>query len=632
MMMMLISSIQSVHGNNLPDCGPDDEYGVTPCVAASEFQVVPDQYKNLPLIDLQTKWAPLKSLPEFVYGSDVTLEMKLAYYLGPAYNTELMTYNGISPPPLIKVKAGDSLNLLLKNTMTNPMGNNIHNNYRLPNVTNIHLHGGHISGNSPGDDVKVEVNPGEEHSYYYEFPTNHMPGTSWYHPHFHGSTSLQTGQGAAGMLIVEDPPGYLPTQVENMPDINLMIQHMDLPALEKSAHESGALWWLDSQGTNSTIVYGNATSDTGNTNLMLVNMQYIPKITIEKGKWYRFRMVMSSVIDGLSWAAPEGCQMQLLAKDGIYLSDAPRSVEIMILAPGNRADVAIKCDMDMTPGVYKMPAVSEGRFWEYETPDSPSNPNNTVPENCGFCITQPNIAVLEVLENSSNNNESEPDIEPFGELLKRPCYLTDLTGLSDEEVGEELTIDYGPAFSVNNVSWIDASTYTKNYTVGTVNQFYLTNNGGHPHHQHVNPFQILSIENRTVNASDPTQVNSFENWYKDGDWQDTLQHISKSAKSRIRWAADGFSGDMFFHCHILTHEDKGMMGQFHLDGLEGGVFEGARSIDPTCVLANEYLTEVVDNTTTTTNNTMTEVVDDSKESSKENESGIGAYAIRLVSF
>ena len=40
--------------------------------------------------------APLKALPEFVYGSDVTLEMKLAYYLGPAYNTELLTYNGIS--------------------------------------------------------------------------------------------------------------------------------------------------------------------------------------------------------------------------------------------------------------------------------------------------------------------------------------------------------------------------------------------------------------------------------------------------------------------------------------------------------------------------------------------------------
>ena len=58
LLLVWTSSIQSVHGNNnnLPDCGPEEEYGVTPCVAASEFQVVPDQYKNLPLLDLQTKW------------------------------------------------------------------------------------------------------------------------------------------------------------------------------------------------------------------------------------------------------------------------------------------------------------------------------------------------------------------------------------------------------------------------------------------------------------------------------------------------------------------------------------------------------------------------------------------------
>ena len=57
----------------------------------------------------------------------------------------------------------------------------------------------------------------------------------------------------------------------------------------------------------------------------------------------------------------------------------------------------------------------QGRYWEYETPDSPSDPSNTVPENCGFCVTQPDIAVLEVLENSSYNKESEPDIGKISE-------------------------------------------------------------------------------------------------------------------------------------------------------------------------------------------------------------------------
>jgi hypothetical protein len=41
--------------------------------------------------------------------------------------------------------------------------------------------------------------------------------------------------------------------------------------------------------------------------------------------------------------------------------------------------------------------------------------------------------------------------------------------------------------------------------------------------------------------------------------------------------------------HILVHEDQGMMGQFYLEGEEGTYFEGARLIDPTCALSDEFL-------------------------------------------
>ena len=49
-------------------------------------------------------------------------------------------------------------------------------------------------------------------------------------------------------------------------------------------------------------------------------------------------MVMSFIIDQLSWVALKECQMQLLTKDDIYLNDAPMSVEFIILAPGNPAN------------------------------------------------------------------------------------------------------------------------------------------------------------------------------------------------------------------------------------------------------------------------------------------------------
>ena len=53
--------------------------------------------------------------------------------------------------------------------------------------------------------------------------------------------------------------------------------------------------------------------------LSLIYIADKPKITVERGKWYRMRMVMSSVMDGLAWTTPEGCELQLLAKDGMYV-------------------------------------------------------------------------------------------------------------------------------------------------------------------------------------------------------------------------------------------------------------------------------------------------------------------------
>lgn len=541
------------------------DYGASSCTAHDDFKGVPDEYKDLPLLDLQNKWAPLVPMQDFEEGSDLVLELTPAYYLGPAYNTEIVTYNGMAPPPILRVKGGDTVTLTLKNNMGGEsLGTDNYNSFRLPNTTSLHLHGMHISGGRPGDEVNVVVEPGQEHQYYYEINPNHSPGTNWYHPHFHGSTTLQTGQGVAGMIIVEDPPGYLPSQIANMPEIPLMLQHMDLDKLHESANASGTLMWEES-----TILYGNATTETGNTNLLLVNMQYIPKISIERGKWYRMRMVMSSIQEGLAWEAPEGCQLELLAKDGIYLSDAPRSVKTMILAPGNRADVAIHCNID--PGVYKMPAVSRGRYFEYNTEGAYS-------DDCEWCLTQTNVAVLEVVQ---GDGEIEPPLESFGASLRRPCYISDLTGLSPAEVGTEYELDYGPDDTVNGVAWGDMPNYAVNYTLGTIQQMYLVNNGKHPHHQHVNPFQILEIENRT----DQTE---FEAWYKDGDWHDVLQHITKKGKPRIRWAADDFSGEMLFHCHILSHGDQGMMGQFSLEGQEGTEYTYS---DGSCARNREFLVD-----------------------------------------
>ena len=121
----------------------------------------------------------------------------------------------------------------------------------------------------------------------------------------------------------------------------------------------------------------------------------------------------------------------------------------------------------------------------------------------------------------------------------------------------------------------------------------------HPYHQHINPFQIQEFYNfaneRIPGATNPDIEDyvtaSVQTWYQVGDWQDTLQYpafvegfdLSTFTAVRFRFQADSFTGHMVQHCHLLFHEDQGMMAQFNVTGEEGATWPGALDINPTCI-------------------------------------------------
>lgn len=102
-------------------------------------------------------------------------------------------------------------------------------------------------------------------------------------------------------------------------------------------------------------------------------------------------------------------------------------------------------------------------------------------------------------------------------------------------------------------------------TLGTAEEWKLTSNGvGHPFHIHVNPFQIVSIvrnANPSVDVSAPGAVDlSNDPQYPGlkGMWKDTLW-IKPGYTVTIRTRYERYIGDFVLHCHILDHEDEGMM-------------------------------------------------------------------------
>ena len=82
------------------------------------------------------------------------------------------TYEGSYPGPMLMTCAGDRLIVRFKND--------------LPEPTNLHTHGFHVSPKANQDNVYLELPPGKAFTYDYRIPLNNAAGAYWYHPHLHG--------------------------------------------------------------------------------------------------------------------------------------------------------------------------------------------------------------------------------------------------------------------------------------------------------------------------------------------------------------------------------------------------------------------------------------------------------------
>ncbi len=100
------------------------------------------------------------------------------------------------PGPTIKITPGQTYVLSLHNLLPYAVPSSIENDFKDPDVSNIHTHGLHVSPASPSDDVMRLINGGHGGDYVYAVPADHMGGTLWYHPHHHGPTFLQVSGGA----------------------------------------------------------------------------------------------------------------------------------------------------------------------------------------------------------------------------------------------------------------------------------------------------------------------------------------------------------------------------------------------------------------------------------------------------
>ncbi|MGR8981668.1 MAG: multicopper oxidase family protein [Gammaproteobacteria bacterium] len=394
------------------------------------------------------------------------------------------------PGPTIKMTPGQTYVLTFKNLLPYETPSAIENDLKDPNITNIHTHGLHVSGMSPADDILRLINGGYCGDYVYQVPADHMGGTLWYHPHHHGSTYQQVSGGALGLLLVDDSNDGIPSGVAAMTERQLVVQYLD-PSVAGAAGDTLISGTLSSTWTVNGEVQGN--------------------LCTPVNEWQHWRVLLAdSDADSKTVSVGAGCDVALLARDGVWRTVAPKDLPTnsLELTGASRADLAVKCNGDSDISI-------NGKHVARVYAD-PTLPKNTMVGPYSNGATGTTWSAV------------------------RPDYLQDLRGVTSVE---QRTVNMG-ARTLNGSKFdMDVPTFT--IPTGNVQEWLVKGAGAHPFHLHVYHFQM----NGTCGA------------FEDGEYYDTLAAAPCTMRFNLNPATSSvYDGTTIMHCHILDHEDQGAMG------------------------------------------------------------------------
>ncbi len=372
---------------------------------------------------------------------------------------------------------------------------------RLGAPTNLHVHGLSVSPQGNGDNVFVTVRPGESFDYEHQLPEDHPPGVYWYHPHHHGTVADQVFGGLYGAIVVEDPAD-LPVARERV----LVISDITLDGAGRLDVPSGMAQMMGREGE-----------------LVLVNGQFRPSLSARPGERERWRIVNACAARYVRLRL-DGQQLDLLGIDSGRYAE-PRPVEEIVLATGNRADVLVTASAGSSD--LEVRGVDRGGMGGMMGGSSSGDVGT--------------VASLEVSG------------RPVAAAAPIPAQREprDLRGV-EPAARRRLTFAMGGGMGLRAMSFtidgreFDPDRVDQEVALGTVEEWVIGNTSpmDHPMHLHVWPMQIVAEGGHPVD---------------DVRWQDVV-NVPAGGDVTVRVAFDRFGGRTVYHCHILDHEDRGMMG------------------------------------------------------------------------
>ncbi len=500
----------------------------------------------------------------------------------------------ISGPTLV-VRPGDRLRINLNNALPpNPRPKITNPEYLgYPNNTNMHTHGLHVYpgiirpglyGDYVVDGVGQGVAPGESRQYQYDIPLSHPAGPFWYHPHLHGSTALQVASFMSGAIIVRG-------DIDDKPE---MAEAKELIFLFQAPYYASSGQSNFGVETGKLENFSQVANNPSTGSPVLINGVRRPRIVMQSGEVQRWLFINTQIFNPLSLSL-DGHTLRRYTIDGwpreLYQNFAPGTG--LKLAASARSSVIIQADV---PGTYYLRTLSVNVSSNGVVPEDilaeivVVGPSNPMPIPAEPFVVPPFLApitdaefaakgglkrniVFRAISNALLNPALPPNLAKLSPITAAPAsnllspgselrewvYDTDATSVMNTvySVGSASTVALRspavPTATTNPDQYLpyqSSRSITQTVPLNSVEEWtvYNMNSVGHPFHIHVNPMYVIKINGAPVTPF----------------WCDTLtlpiggtpsQPTSITFRSRFI----DFKGPYVMHCHMLAHEDLGMM-------------------------------------------------------------------------
>ncbi len=450
---------------------------------------------------------------------------------GPASSLQVLPDSFLGP--VIRVRRGQRVRIRFRN--------------ELPEPSIVHWHGLDVPEAADGH-PHLAVGSGAE--YVYEFEVINRAGTYWYHPHPHGKTGSQVYQGLAGILVVSDDDEAALALPSGTQDLMCVLQDRTFDARNQLRYLSAGM--MDRMHG----LLGNR---------MLVNGKDGAAWSLAT-RAYRVRILnaSSSRVYKLMW--DDGTPMTVISSDGGLL-EQPQEQRYLTLAPSQRADVILDLSRHAVGTTVQL--------------RSAPFPANEVSIDEGGMMGGGMGGRMGGMESTVGSGV------PNGAPLLLMTVRVSRKEVSTFRLPSRL-ISYGPEWSVDSLApvrritldfragqWLlggrsfDMMAVAPDEMVqaDSTHIWEVVNTGGMMGQQMAHPFHVHGTQFRVVHRAQPADIvtppRSVREGLVDSGWRDTVLVLPHDTV-RLQMRFTRFPGMYLYHCHILEHEDAGMMRNFRV--------------------------------------------------------------------